>query len=153
MTVGITQLTASRFTLTFADSSYKGFTSDIVEFNHPGVSINPARVAGKTRNIPEPGDKIEFEPLVVRALLDSELSNYTTLYDWLRNTLVDNTSRGLDLILTVYNLNNQPSKQFLYKSAIPTNVGPINFTTTDTNDTTLGFDVTFEYVEFDVVTP
>ena len=49
----------------------------------PGLSLGEAVQVNPFRDIPIPGDKIQFEELTIRFIVDEELKNWTEIYNWL----------------------------------------------------------------------
>ena len=67
--------------------------------NLPGISIGDQpqpTILGTT--IPVPAMNIQFEPLTVEFIVDSELTNWKSLYSWIRNVtnIKDDTSNNID---------------------------------------------------------
>ena len=56
----------------------------INKINIPGVSLGPATHATPNLIIPEPGDHIQFEPLVVTFQVDEGLGNYFEISKWMK---------------------------------------------------------------------
>ena len=54
------------------------------EANIPDLNLGVAIQANYLRDIPTPGDKIEFGDLSLRFLVDENLENYLELQDWIR---------------------------------------------------------------------
>ena len=52
--------------------------------NIPGMTLGVAAQPTYLRDIPTPGDKIEFEDLNLRFLVDENLENYMEIYTWIR---------------------------------------------------------------------
>ena len=54
------------------------------EANIPDMTLGEATQPTYLRNIPVPGDKIEFGDLSLRFLVDEDLSNYMEIQNWIR---------------------------------------------------------------------
>ena len=54
------------------------------EANIPDLNLGVAIQANYLRDIPTPGDKIEFGDLSLRFLVDEDLSNYMEIQNWIR---------------------------------------------------------------------
>ena len=52
--------------------------------NIPGMTLGVAEQPNYLRNIPLPGDKLDFEDLTLSFLVDENLENYLELQDWMR---------------------------------------------------------------------
>jgi hypothetical protein len=74
-------LQASKYILTFPRIAATQFFCQAV--NLPGVSTNPTGIDTPFSSLPIPGDKIQYEPLVIEFLIDEELQSWRVLHDWL----------------------------------------------------------------------
>jgi len=52
--------------------------------NIPSLTLGVAEQPTYLKNIPLPGDKMEFEDLTLRFLVDENLENYTEIQHWMR---------------------------------------------------------------------
>jgi hypothetical protein len=52
--------------------------------NIPSMTLGTAEQANYLRNIPIPGDKIEFDDFTFKFLVDEGLENYLEIYNWIR---------------------------------------------------------------------
>lgn len=147
MSINYNFLTASRFSLSIAGDEYKDLIAQVQEFTHPSLTASSAAQSTPRRNVPQPGTKLQYEPVTVRILLDNEMTIYSAIHNWMVNS-VKVESDVKDITLTVYNSNERPTFNIKYLDAFPTNIGPIQFASNDQNDTILFSDVTFEYSEF-----
>ena len=50
----------------------------------PGLSINAAEQPSYLRNVPQVGDKMEFQDFTLRFLVDEDLENYMQIQNWMR---------------------------------------------------------------------
>jgi len=117
----------------------------------PAVSSPPSIFPTPKIDVPEPGSKLVYEPIVLRVILDNKLEIYSKLYDWLRNYVNSTTGdQQHDLIITTYNMNENPTKQVIFKDAFPSTIGAWSWSTTDQNDTVIAVDITFNYTEFEI---
>jgi hypothetical protein len=142
MSIGQTYQTATRFSLTIDNDNYRDVVAALVDFNHPSVSRPAAQVTARDQNIPVPGSRFAFEPLVVRVQLASDGSTYRALYDWMM------AGTQLDIILTTYDSNSNAGTQIRYSDAFPEFLGQLSFVASDQNDTVLALDVTIQYTMF-----
>ena len=51
--------------------------------NIPGISLGNADFKTSLKDIPMPGDKIEFADLAISFLVDENLNNYKEIHDWI----------------------------------------------------------------------
>ena len=72
--------TGFRFTLVKAPKvSFFSNTAQI-----PGISITPAEQPTYLKDIPQPGDKMDFQDFTLRFLVDENLENYMQIQNWMR---------------------------------------------------------------------
>ena len=57
------------------------------EANIPDMSLSIAEQPTYLRNIPLPGDKIEFGDLNLRFMVDEDLTNYMEIQNWIRGSV------------------------------------------------------------------
>ena len=51
--------------------------------NLPSITLGVAEQPSYLRNIPVPGDKIQFEDLQISFIVDEHMENYLEIYDWI----------------------------------------------------------------------
>ena len=136
--------------------------------NLPGISAGQALVVNPFRDYPVAGDKVQFNELRVRFIVDEELQNWLEIYNWLKgitfpedfdqysklrnapsstNPMGDIYSDGQLIILT-------SSKNAQYVAKF-TNMFPVDLTdiemSTDVADVeTIACDVTFAYTTYTI---
>lgn len=123
----------------------------VTKTNLPGVSLpeqNQPTIFGTT--IPVPSMTIQYEPLSVEFIVDSDLTNWKSIYSWIRNlsNIEDATSDNLQyqnwhrdtaqlqLIspLNNYDVCNDPILTITFLNLIPTKLSGLLFQS-DSNDT------------------
>ena len=139
-----------------------------------GVAPQPSYL----KDIPTPGDKIEFEDLTLRFLVDENLENYMEIYTWIRGLgypetrqeIFDlqserkrkyqdkgNTSRdikGMDIYsdgsLLVLNSTQNLEFKVNFEGLFPYSLSTIQFDATDTEIEYFTADVIFKYTIFHI---
>lgn len=140
-------LTTTNFSLTIAGAEFKNLTLAVSGFEHPGVTNRPVNQSARKVDIAHAGTKVVFDPLSITIHLDHELEIYDKLYEWLLNCDGENETK--DIALTVYTNSGKPTKTFVYHDAFPSGLGKLKFDSTDSNDSYITLDATFEYSVFD----
>lgn len=116
--------------------------------NLPGITVGETKqptTLGTT--IPIPTLSATFEPLKVEFIVDNDLTNWKSIYSWMRNitNIADDTSHNLvyqswhiDAILNVMDpINcNTPVLTVTFKNVVPISLGGISFQT-DNSDVNL----------------
>lgn len=147
--------------------------------NIPGMTLGIANQPTYLRDIPTPGDKIEFEDLTLRFMVDEDLENYMELYTWIRGLGFPESRqeifdlqterkrkyqdkgraardiRGMDIYSdgTLLVLNSTQNLEFKvnFEDLFPYSLSTIQFDATDTEIEYFTADVTFKYTLFHIV--
>ena len=146
--------------------------------NIPGMTLGVAAQPSYLRDIPTPGDKIEFEDLNLRFLVDENLENYMEIYTWIRGLgfpeslqeIYDfqnerkrkyqdkkgiNDTKGMDIYSdgTLLVLNSTQNLEFKvdFSDLFPYSLSTIQFDATDTEIEYFTAEVTFKYTLFHIV--
>ncbi len=140
--------------------------------NIPGLNLGVAIQPTYLKDIPTPGDKIEFEDFTLRFLVDEDLSNYMQIQNWIRGLgypdsrqeifdlqnekdRIDTKQSGLmdiysDGTLTVLTSSQNPKFKIIFKDLWPYNLTTLNFDATDTDIEYFTADVTFKYTIYEI---
>lgn len=146
-----------------------------LEFPIQTVAIPPVSMGVASQNTPQsnvkwPGEKVTYPPLSIRFMLNEDLSNYIELYGWMKGIAAPKMPQDFastfrrfevavdkqdinqfsDLTLVMLNSNNNPTVQFTFKYAWPTQIGGIQMDTTSDGEEYLYCDAQFDYTYFDV---
>ena len=140
--------------------------------NIPDITLGIAEQPTYLKNIPVPGDKIEFGDLNLRFLVDEDLGNYMEIQNWIRglgfpDTLLefdeletrDPMFRGggfgqfaksgdkiySDGTLQILSSNLVPKFQVVFKDLFPYSLSTMTFDATDTDIEYFTADVSFKY--------
>ena len=147
--------------------------------NIPGMTLGVAAQPSYLRDIPTPGDKIEFEDLNLRFLVDENLENYMEIYTWIRGLgfpeslqeIYDLQTehkrkyqdkgraardiKGMDIYSdgTLLVLNSTQNLEFKvdFSDLFPYSLSTIQFDATDTEIEYFTAEVTFKYTLFHIV--
>jgi len=140
--------------------------------NIPGLNLGVAIQPTYLKDIPTPGDKIEFEDFTLRFLVDEDLSNYMQIQNWIRGLgypdsrqeifdlqnekdRIDTKQSDLmdiysDGTLTVLTSSQNPKFKIMFKDLWPYNLTTLNFDATDTDIEYFTADVTFKYTIYEI---
>jgi len=114
--------------------------------NIPTISVPEIETPYRQFNTKFSGSSINFENFDAKFIIDEDMENYKAIYDWLVYTVTDNESersKHKDVILLVYNNNNQSNIRIHMMNAMPVSLSPVEFDTTKTNTEYLYADVSF----------
>ena len=140
--------------------------------NIPSMDLGIAEQPSYLRNIPTPGDKIQFGDLTLRFLVDEDLVNYMELQKWIRGlgfpesmnefrelegeaVLPGNFGNAGDDIysdgtLQILSSNLVPAFQVVFNDLFPYTLSTITFDATDTDIEYFTADVSFKYTIYNL---
>jgi hypothetical protein len=137
--------------------------------NIPGITLGVAIQPNPFKEIPIPGDKLEYEDLSLEFLVDENMENYLAIYEWLTglgypenidqyNRLIDNDEsikKGnfkiySDATLEILNSNYRPVVKITYKDLFPTSLNTLGFDATQSDYTYFTGMVNFKYTIFNI---
>tara|TARA_Y100000287_G_C14170788_1_gene329681 strand:+ start:297 stop:857 length:561 start_codon:yes stop_codon:yes gene_type:complete len=135
--------------------------------NIPPLTLGIAEQTNYLRNIPVPGDKIEFGDLTLRFLVDEDLKNYMEIQNWIRglgypeslSEFEDLDKKGeifgryagdqdkiySDGTLSILSNNLIPKYQVYFKDLFPYDLSTLTFDATQTDQEYFTADVSFKY--------
>ena len=147
--------------------------------NIPQISMGTAIQPSYLKDIPVPGDKVLYDDLSVRFLVDEKMENYLAIYKWITglgypenlgqyNQLKKHDIRTdasatddadpryfefSDATLQVLNSNYKPSVLINFKDAFPISLSTLEFDVTQRDYSYFTAEVTFKYTIFDITDP
>ena len=141
--------------------------------NIPGLTLGIANQPTYLKDIPLPGEKIDFSDLNLRFLVDENLENYMEIQRWIRgigfpesldeiyNFQEDNPSMDAqfkdqmnlysDATLFILTSNNTANFQVKFRNIFPYNLTDLQFDATDSDIYYLTAEVSFKYTIYDIV--
>ena len=143
------------------------------EANIPDLTLGVAVQPNYLRDIPTPGDKIEFGDLSLRFLVDENLENYLELQDWIRglgypesvqefrDLAADGIVKGpyvkdrqniySDGTLQILSSNLVPKFNVNFRDLFPTSLTTLTFDATDTDIQYFTANAEFKYTSYEIV--
>ena len=147
--------------------------------NKPQISMGTAIQPSYLKDIPVPGDKVLYDDLSVRFLVDEKMENYLAIYKWITglgypenlgqyNQLKKDDIRTdasatddadpryfefSDATLQVLNSNYRPSILVNFKDAFPTSLSTLDFDVTTRDYNYFTAEVSFKYTIFNITDP
>ena len=116
--------------------------------NMPDLSITPSSV-NITKTVAQLfADKINFNDLTVKIIIDEDMENYKEIYDWIRRTTLDDNfaeSETCDISLVVMSSHNNQTNNIVFTNAFPVSIAGVEFTTEASDVTYVTADVTFSF--------
>ena len=143
------------------------------EANIPSMDLGVAEQPTYLKNIPVPGDKIQFGDLSLRFLVDEDLKNFMEIQNWIRGLgfpeslkeFVDleneaemasnfGNNAGHDIYsdgtLQVLSSNLVPKFQVVFSDLFPYSLSTVTFDATDTDIEYFTADVSFKYTLYQI---
>ena len=135
----------------------------------PSITLPTETQPSYLKDIDVPGEKLEYENLNVRFLVDEDLKNYMAIHNWLTGlgfpesaedfkaeTTAPDTSRDLNLqfsdgSLTIQNSNFRTNAIVRYKDMFPTSLTSLEFDTGVTDIQYFTAEATFKYLVYNIV--
>jgi len=138
------------------------------EANLPGMTLPAVARSTPIVDLHSPGNKLEYNPLSLTFIIDSELKSWTDIHDWMRDlTLLNGKNytniyerkqqqsqkqqvQYADGILTVLSGLNNPKFRIHYANLFPISLTDIDFKSTGSADDILTATVSFRYDFYDI---
>ena len=115
------------------------------------------------KDIEEPGDTVTYEELAIRFIVDENMKNWLSIYDWItalgfptpelqkkRQILKENMELRTDAVLTVLTSNMNAQLNFKFLECFPLNLSSISFDAAGTDVEYVVADVSFRYDMYEV---
>lgn len=139
------------------------------ESSIPTVSLPTPKIATPLIPYPVPGDIMNFEPLQIKFLVDSDLMNYKHLFAWIRGMgfpdshkqFTDEVNKGIefprmtenqtltsDAVMAIYNNTNALISLIEFRDCIVTSLAGLGFTSTNPDVNYLIGEATFVYTSY-----
>ena len=164
-------LAPSGFKFTISKAPKVTFFGNMV--NVPGLTLGVAQQPSYLKNIPRPGEIIEFDDLTLRFLVDENLENYLEIQNWIRGLgfpeslgeiydfqeqdnvgNLNNKELNLDSdgTLTILNNINNPVFHVNFEGLFPYSLTTLNFDATQTDIEYFTAEVNFKYTIYNITT-
>lgn len=140
--------------------------------NIPGISMGNAEQPTYLKNIPLPGDKVDFEDLSLSFLVDENLENYMQIQNWIRgigypenineikdfqkpSEYIDQPDKSQlnlysDGTLIVLSSNLRPNFKVKFTNLFPVSLSTLQFDATDTDVQYFTAEATFKYTIYNI---
>lgn len=131
----------------------------------PGMNLPEATFATRFNSVPTPGDTLSYDSLQVRFLIDANMTNYKTLWNWIYSlgfpdnnndftNFVNSDTRSVrgnyartvsDGSLTILNNSNVPIETIQLIDLWPTNITSLQLQADNSDTTYLACDAVFRF--------
>jgi len=141
--------------------------------NIPSIDLGVTLQPNYLRDVPIPGDKIEFGDLTIRFLVDEDLTNYMEIQNWIRGLGFPESPKEFfdlekegeeygiiptdsgdniysDATLQILSNNLVPKFQVMFKDLFPYSLTTITFDATDTDVEYFTAEASFKYTMYNL---
>ena len=132
------------------DEMFDKFELTVTKAPLPSVTAQEVQQGFKQFNMPISADRYNFENFTLTFLVLEDMSNYLTLYNWLRRSVDDGTPVYKDCVLDIVNSSNKIVRKLVLKNAFPTSLEGIEFDTQEQSSENVFSTVSFAYTHFEV---
>ena len=142
------------------------------EINIPRINLGVAIQPTYLKDIPIPGDKLTYDDLSLRFIVDENMENYAALHNWLRGLGYPESvyeyqellnqdkinpgkqtafSGQSDGELIIYNSSFNPVSKVVFKGLFPTSLSAISFNSQMNGAEYIVADVSFKYIIYEII--
>ena len=137
--------------------------------NIPGLNLGVTEQTSYLTDIPVPGDKLQFQDLTLRFLVDEDLENYLEIQHWLRGLGFPDSLKEIydwqrsnpnapdgplnytcDGTLNVLSSSNTPNFKVKFLDMFQVSLSDLDFDATDSDIDYLTANVTFKYTIYNI---
>jgi hypothetical protein len=139
-------LSPQRFAFQIDSHNFSELSYECQQISIPTITVPQVDVPFRQFNTKFSGSSIEFDNFEARFIIDENMENYKALYNWLVYQVTDNSKekeKHKDVILLIYNNNNQSNIRVHMINAMPVSLSPVEFDTKTANTEYLYADVSF----------
>lgn len=144
-------LSPSTYRLVIDQTRFANIEYFCVNAKLPALSLDAAAESWRGHENWVPGDRVNYNPLDLRILIDENMRNYLELLGWLKDNQSSTVMTKSDLILTVCTSKNNPNRRFRFVDAFPISIGEVVFDAQLTDVQYLTVDGVFRYTYFEAL--
>lgn len=132
--------------------------------NLPGISLQNWDQPNPFVKIPQGGDHLYFDDLMINYKVDEDLKSYLEIYNWIKSmgfpdnfdqyqslatsAITDGTGLVSDLSLVIFTSARNPSYEITFRDAFPVSISSLIFDTTQPDVDFLEAAATFRYTSY-----
>ena len=131
--------------------------------NLPGLSLGGVEFPTPLKNIQYSGDEISFEELSIRFVVDENLKNWLSIYEWIRalgtptkedaekyRIRKNNDELTTEGVLTILTSNMNPQMNIRFHDLFPLSISGVSFDSGATDVEYISADVSFRYDLYEI---
>lgn len=126
----------------------------------PTISINEAPQMNPNAVVPWPGDRVTYDTLSVRFLVDEDMNNYLEIHNWIiglgrpysPSQYSEQNDSGIfsDATVMILTSNNNANIKFMFQDMFPMSLSPLDFRAGAADIEYLEAEVSFRYKIFTI---
>lgn len=144
-------LSLTGFKLNINAENFKHTQYFAVSASFPSVSLPEITTGFRNLQGFVPGDKLAYDPLTVRIVIDESLESYREIFNWIYSNTSTSELKIHDITLYFLTNHNNISRSVRFANAFPTNIGGIEFSVQQNDSEYAYVDVTFRYDYFEFI--
>ena len=128
--------------------------------NVPGVSLSPVEVPTPHKPHYVAGDRLEYEELSVRIIIDEDMKNWQEIYNWIKGLTAPEIftqyevqeKKGINTqgVLHILTSSNVANLEFHFEGMFPMSISGLQFDIGATDLTYLTADISFRYNSYSI---
>ena len=128
--------------------------------NVPGVSLSAVEVPTPFKPHYVAGDRLEYEELTIRIMVDEDMKNWFEIYNWIKGLTApddftqyaEQEKKGLSTsgVLTILTSSNTVNLEFHFEGMFPMSITGLQFDIGATDLTYLTADISFRYNSYKI---
>lgn len=144
-------LSPTNFKLSIASNRFANVEYFCVNCNLPACSMTEVNLPFKQFANSVSGERINYEPLNIRFIVDENTKNYSEILLWLVSNSTEDTIVTSDATLSILNSSNLPNRSIKFHDIFPTSLGGIDFSTQTLDVEHVTIDASFRYSHFELL--
>lgn len=141
----------NKFAFTFSGKRFENneFQPMIQSINIPGVNSGVLNLGTSIRQLPYPGDSLEYDELTAEFVVREDLRDWETIFNWL-NDIRDPRNSKIEFIFSDASLvlltnKNNPNLIIELENIFPITLGPVQMNTNTDDSEVLTCQVSFKF--------
>lgn len=150
----INEARSTNFLFTVGDNRRVTYAVQSSNINDLVMGFAPFMTGAKDLKIPT--NKVENAPLTIDIIVSEDYNEWIDIFKWMmlcKNTNDAHLTQTKTCTLTVLDSQNQPSTQFVYGDAFPTELTGVNYASNDAESNVVTTSAVFQFNTFKVILP
>lgn len=139
-----------KFKLDFVEPKLRDLEIWVQSVILPSISLESSLYSGMRRDIPIPGQKVEFESFIFNFVVDQQLDNYYSIYEWMQRISKEPRLENMtsNCVLSFLDGNNAVTRTVDIVGAYPSVLTELSLNSDDTDIVPVTCSLTMNYQYF-----